>query len=148
MLKIIIAIDTLRGIVTDVNEDIEAYIKDKTSKGQVLNVPDGHLEAISGPLDPKSYIESLRDKDGLVWAVGGSEVLELAVPLAKEIIIIQLNGVFKCKDYFPHFEDTFYMEKKKPIRQMDGLMYQFQLWKPDLTNLKDSWDFDIGQDIE
>ncbi len=147
MLKLIVTIDSLRGIVESPNEDIEQYISSKLAGRTSVYARNGHLQAVLGSQDEKSYIESLANSEGLIWLRGGSELFELALPYAKEIIIIQLNGVFEVKEYFPHFEDTFYMEKRKPIREKDGLMYQFQLWKPDLSNLKESWDFDIREDV-
>lgn len=147
MIKIIVIIDSLRGIIESPNEDISQHVSKKLAGRTSIYAANGHLEALRGDLDIKTYIESLKDSEGLVWVTGGSELFELALPYANEIIIVQLNGVFKCKEHFPHFEDTFFMEKRKPIREMDGLMYQFQSWKPDLTNLNDSWDFDIREDV-
>ena len=144
MIKLIAIIDSVRGMVDNPPEELMAIVQDKISKHARVTL----YGDFSGLSRAKTSIESAKDIEGPVWVLGNALELEMAFPYAQELFIIQMDGIFESSQTFPHFEDTFYMVKRKPIQQVNGLQYQCQVWRPDLTNLKDSWDFDIGENVQ
>lgn len=142
MIKLIAVIDSVRGIVENPPEEVEAIFNSKIERNGALRLYNGYrgLDELHKLIDTAANIEAP------VYVLGHATELEIVFPHAKELFIIQMNGVFKSSETFPAFEKTFYMAKRKPIQQVNGVQFQCQIWKPDLTNLKDSWDLDIRDD--
>lgn len=142
MIKLIAVIDSVRGMVVNPPDEIAAILKTKIEKHSTLTLYGGYTG-----LDELERLIRTADKlEAPVWVLGHATELKLALPYAQELHIIQMDGIFESQEEFPPFEATFYMEKRNPIRRADRIQYQCQVWKPDLTNLKDSWDFDIRDD--
>lgn len=139
MIKLIATIDSVRGIVQDRPDEIITIFNKKLDKHGRMTL----YGAFSDLGSLKRAIESASALEQPVWVLGNELELEMALPYAKELFIIQVNAVLDAPEFFPHFEDKFYMESRKPIQEVNGLMYQCQVWKRDLTNLKDTWDFDF-----
>ncbi len=125
-------------------EEIQAIVQNKIKKGPnvVLYRQDIDFEGLD------KVIRTADKLDVPMWVLGNSYELTAALPYAKELHIIQMDGIFKSSQEFPAFEERFIMVKRKPIQRLKGVQFQCQVWKPDLTNLKDSWDFDIRDDSQ
>lgn len=143
MIKLIAIIDSVRGMVDNPPEELVAIVQNKIAKGGRVTL----YTDLSSLSSIKSMIETADRLPSPLWVLGNAVELEMAFPYAKELYIIQMDGVFESSQTFPHFEDTFYMVKRKPIQRVNGVQYQCQIWRPDLSNLKDSWDFDIRDNV-
>lgn len=135
MIKLIAVIDSVRGMVDNPPDEIVAIIQKQLSKGNVLTL----FEAFSDVSELQTVIETTAQSEAPVWVLGNATELELAFPFARELYLVQVDGIFDCKEFFPRFEDSYAMVKRKPIQQVGKLMYQCQLWQPDITHSGDSW---------
>ena len=143
MIKLIAIIDSVRGMVDNPPEELMAIVQDKISKSGRVTL----YTALSDLSSVKTVIDTANELPTSVWLLGNDVELQMALPYAKELYIIQMDGIFESSQTFPHFEEDFYMVKRKPIQRVNGIQYQCQIWRPDLANFKDSWDFDIREDV-
>ena len=167
MIRLIAAIDTMRGIANekgipwDLPSD-KKYYKEKIREKIVL-MGKGTYETHSKPLGRANYVltshvEPLRagfhaigDIDTIlrqnldIWVIGGSKIFELMLPYADELYITQVEGDFNCTKFFPSFGDNFVEVDKSKIHKENGTRFQYQIWKSKkLTTSSDYEDIEAG----
>lgn len=159
MIKLIAAIDSLRGIATetgipwDLPSDKDYYKKKVSTGGRILMGYNTYLNHPTTITDRPEYVltshtEPLRhgfiavhDIDSFfklnpnVWVLGGSGVYEAALPYADELYITQVCGMFNCTKFFPSFGEQFELMSTKKIKKENGIEFQYQVWE----NKKTAW---------
>lgn len=152
MIRLIAAIDLLRGIADDngipwnLPSDHAYYVKN-VSKGRVLmgyGTYENHADTLHGRteyvatsrLEPlRSGFEAVHNVDsfvkqkGLTWAIGGSKIFESLIDKADELYITQVNGDFECTKFFPAFENKFTLVSRSKIYKENGTEFQYQIWR-------------------
>lgn len=154
MIRFIAAIDSLRGVADDngipwdLPSDSEYYKKTVTSGGKILMgygtyvnhqttlqpntteyVAVRHVEPLRSGFECVDDIDSFLKSNELVWVLGGAALFNSLIEQADELWITQVNGDFGCTKFFPRFEDSFYLWKRKPIKRENGIDFQYQIWK-------------------
>ena len=151
MIKLIVAIDSSRGILSFKLQNHLDYYAKKTKTGRIL-MDEQHYHGCSGgertqyvavgdtqPLrdgfEAISDIDSFVTKSASVWVVGGSQLYARLIGQADELYITQVNGLFDGNGEFPAFEKDFTMISKTKIKKENSHLYQFQVWE----RKKDGW---------
>lgn len=153
MIRLIAAIDSLRGIAD--NSGIpwslpsdSAYYKKKVSEGgkivmgyqtylnhssTITRRPEYVLTSHTDPLRAGfisiTSIDTFLNQNSAVWVIGGQGVFEAALPYADELYITQVDGDFNCTKFFPSFGEQFQQVSRSKIKQENGILFQYQVWR-------------------
>lgn len=154
MIRLIAAIDRERGIAKGgiqpwkIPED-EMYFKDKTHLfgGNVL-MGSKTFEVIGHPLPNRrnfiltkdtSKIEGVEVVNNFVffmqsfpqdlWVIGGASVFEQTLEKADELYLTHIEADFGCDQTFPEFEQKFELSEKSDLREENGFIFTFCVYK-------------------
>lgn len=155
MIRLIVAIDSLRGIADDngipwdLPSDTAYYRKKVSQFGKILMgygtykhrqqtiqpntteyVAVSHFKPLRTGFECVDDIDSFLEQNNEVWVLGGSQLFESLIDKADELYITQVNGDFNCTKFFPRFENKFVLTKKSRIHKENGIEFQYQVWKP------------------
>lgn len=172
MIKILTTIDTYQGIGAS-PQDTEHHAKKLTDNSVVLidyklyksldKIPKpnqtyvyikpeftflSHFEALREGFKPVDDLRLFLEQKRNVWLLGGSDLFNEALAYVDELHITQVDGNFNSDEHFPLFGDKFEMANKTPIKKMDGVRYQNQIWQSLSTYSYNTGDSYIGNDIE
>lgn len=120
---------------------------DAPLSNRVNYVLTSRVEPLSQGFYAISDVDTLLSQKLDTWVIGGQGVFEAALPYADELYITQVNGMFDCTKFFPSFEKDFTLVAKSPIKEENGIEYQYQIWRANrlLTGLDSTDDTDTGR---
>lgn len=170
MIRFIAAIDSLRGMADDsgipwnLPTDSAHYKKTVTQSGKILMgygtytnhqetlqpntieyVAVRHFKPLRAGFECISDVDTFLKQNELVWVLGGSKLFESLIDQADELYITQVCGDFGCTKFFPAFESGFTLVKRSPIREENGIEFQYQVWKSkSRTGLQKPEQFNTG----
>lgn len=122
MIKLIVTIDTFRGINY-------AWDLPSAEKYQSRIASKGRLRASQSDLITLGYHESISHYDTIVWVKNGLTIQKELLNHIDELYITQIDGGFDCKEFFPSFEKDFVMTAKGKIKQENNILFQHQVWR-------------------
>jgi dihydrofolate reductase len=157
VVRLIVAIDERRGLADDqgipwqgnIPTDAQ-YFRDQTSTGTLVM---GYrtYEELSAPLHRgpefvlgrasraplrtgfrlvSQFSEFLAEHDQeTVWVIGGAALFSLAIDVADELFITQLDGDFGCTKFFPEFTDRFDLVDTRGDHMEGGIRFRFEVWR-------------------
>jgi dihydrofolate reductase len=158
MIRLIAAIDSLRGIATDSGipwklPGDSAYFREKTSSGLIL-MGRATYDEFAAPLhDRENFVftsrsSPLRKGFGVVanlaelraahpgedvWVIGGATVFAETISQADELLLTQVAGDFGCTKFFPSYQAAFALHSQSEEHQEGGVAYRFETWRPVAT---------------
>lgn len=153
MIRLIAALDSCRGLATDAGipwrlPRDSAYFREKTSMGLIVMGRATYLE-FAAPLGERDNLvlthsaEPLRpgfrpmasleealatSPDEAVWVIGGAAVYALAVDVADELLLTQVQGDFRCTKFFPPYPGFTLAEFSIDHTEND-VSYRFERWE-------------------
>jgi len=60
-----------------------------------------------------------------VFVIGGGELYALALPLAQELVLTEVDAEVEGDTFFPPWDRSRFVETSRDVRQADGLRYDF-----------------------
>jgi dihydrofolate reductase len=157
VLRLIAAIDNKLGIAGDEGIPWQglipgdaAYFREKTTTGDIvmgfrtytefdrpLHDRDNYVldKATSGSLrkgfvridDLGAFLS--RERDGVVWVIGGGGLYAQTIALAQELFITQLDRDFHCTKFFPEFRKEFTVTSRSAPQRENDITYRFEIWR-------------------
>jgi dihydrofolate reductase len=154
MIRLIAAIDSLRGIATDTGIPWKlpgdtAYFHDKTARGTIVMGWATYNE-FAAPLHGRENFVLTTDSEALrtgfrpvgsldqlaaqmpgedIWVIGGAKVYAETIREAEELLLTQVVGDFNCTKFFPPYEPEFHLEAHSEDHQEAATTYRFETWQ-------------------
>ena len=155
MRRHIVAIDSKRGIAKGglipwYIPDDEAFFQSETKKfgGKVL-MGARTYESIKHPLaERKNFVlthspepipgatvvhdlaQFIKEVEGDLWIIGGSEIFAQTIDIADELYITKIEADFRCDRFYPLYEDKFELTSRSEIKAQNGFRYQYCVYRP------------------
>jgi len=64
------------------------------------------------------------------FVIGGAEIYALALPLADELLLTEIDAVFPADTFFPPWDKSRFAEtSREPRQSADGIRYAFTTYK-------------------
>jgi dihydrofolate reductase len=154
MIRLIAALDSRRGIATDVGIPWKlpgdtAYFRRQTETGlivmgratyQEFDAPlhqreNFVLTTAAAPLRPgfrsiRSLGEAVAADPGAdVWVIGGAATYAETIDAAEALFLTQVFGDFACTKFFPPYEGDFELDTRGEEHQDGTVGYVFETWR-------------------